>query len=157
MVLFHPSYSMFVASAEERREASHENWAPNYHHPPSDVDVAGTALHVDVAGTELFIHMQANITDGYNYQQLSCSPNLRVSKNRLCCPSPFLDTTPNCWTTWRSLSPTTGDWHTAAQAKCCSGHGAHPPPKQDRHVSNHHHHFKGECAYLAFLNSKGKS
>lgn len=45
-----------------------------------------------------------------------------------------------------------GGWlrncHTAAQS---SGHGAHPPAKQDRHVSNHHH-FKGECAYLAFLN-----
>lgn len=104
MLLFHSSYSMFVASAEERSEASHENWAPNYHHPPSDVDVAGTALHVDVAGTELFIHMHANITDGYNYQRESCTPNLRVSRNRLCCPSPFLDTTPNSWITWKSLS-----------------------------------------------------
>lgn len=112
MLLSHPSYSMFVSSAEERKEASHENWAPNYHHPPSDVDVAGTALHVYVAAT-VFIHTHTNLTDGYNYQWASCSPNLKVSKNRLCSLSPFPATTPNFWTTWRSLSPSgDGDWQT---------------------------------------------
>lgn len=51
--------------------------------------------------------------------------------------------------------PIKGGWprdrHPAAQAECCSGYGAHPSPKQDRHVSSHHR-FKEECAHLAFLN-----
>lgn len=143
---------MFVASAQERKEASHKKWAPNYHHPPSDVDVAGTA-HVYVAGTEVFIHMHTNPTDGYNYWRASCSTHLKVNKNRLCSLSPFPTATPNCWTTWRPLSP--------------SGEGPlHPIPCSiPLWARLHVLHInkmgtcqivgtsKGERAYLAFLQS----
>ena len=96
--------------------------------------------------------MHTNLTDGYNYRQARCSPNLKVSKNRLCSLSPFLATTPNCWTTWRPPSPSgeggrgTATPHPTQHASL--GTGTRSPPKQDGHVSNHHH-FKGECAYPA--------
>lgn len=116
------------------------------------MDVAGTALHVYVAGTEVFIHTHTNLTDGYNYQWASCSPNLKVSKNRLCSLSPFLATTPNCWTTRRSLSPSgEGSQGTATPhltQHTSLGMGTRSPPEPDGHTSNHHH-FKGEHAYLA--------
>lgn len=157
MLLSHPSYSMFVSSAEERKEASHENWAPNYHHPPSDVDVAGTELHVYVAAT-VFIHTHTNLRDGYNYQWASCSPNLKVSENRLCSLSPFPATTPNFWTTWRPLSPSgDGDWETNTHTHASLGTRTRSPPKQDGHATNHHR-FKGETCLpgTSELNSKGK-
>lgn len=152
MLLSHLSYSMLVASAEERKEGSHENWALNCHHPPSDVDVSATALHVYVAGTEVFIHTHTNITDGYNYWWGSCSPNLKVSKNRLCCLPPLLVTTHSHWTTPRPVSPSgEGGQGTATPhptQHTSLGMGTCSPPKQDGHASNHHH-FKGERAYLA--------
>lgn len=114
------------------------------------MDVAGTALHVYVAGTEVFIHTHTTLTDGYNYRRASCSPNWKVSKNRLCSLSPFLATTPSCQTTWRTLSPpgTEGLPHPSPGSTPSPGTGTPSPPKQDGHVSSHHH-FKGERAYLA--------
>lgn len=98
---------------------------------------------------KFFIHTRTSLTDGFNYRRASCSPNLKASKNRLCSLSPFLATTPNCWTTWWPFSPSReGGQALHPRQRASRGTGTPFPPKQHGHASNHHR-FKGERACLA--------